>query len=128
VRKCERTKLMDHEPVPTVPLGLVQSGVRVGEGDFIRLTRSVFGDFGAEGRDRHGAPPPGEQPQDRIGRGVASRPQDDHELFTAEPRDAVSGSDGAPQMAAEGLENLVADLVPEAVVYVLEQVQIEYGR
>ena len=51
--------------------------------------------------------------------------QHDGELVAAEPRDGVDVADGAPQVAADLLEDPVAMAVAEGVVDLLEAVQVD---
>ncbi len=50
---------------------------------------------------------------------------DDDELVSAEAREGVGGADGAAQLTGDLAQDLVADVMPEGVVYVLEAVEIE---
>jgi len=61
----------------------------------------------------------------RVARDVA---QQDRELVAAHPRDGVGLADGAMQPLGDGLEQLIAGRVPEAVVYVLEPIDVDEQR
>jgi hypothetical protein len=51
--------------------------------------------------------------------------QDEAELVAAEPRDGVVGADGVGQPGGDHLQQLVAGVVAEGVVDLLEPVQVD---
>ena len=56
---------------------------------------------------------------------VVAAVEQDGELVAAEPRRQVAGAQAGAQAAGEGDQQLVADLVAEAVVDALEVVEVE---
>ena len=60
-----------------------------------------------------------------AGRRVVDAGEHDRELVAAHPGDEVAGPDAAAQAAATRDEELVAGVVAEAVVHVLEAVEVE---